>query len=889
LLFQDDFEDGNADGWALDPDWMVEMVDGNYVLSGRNHQVARPKVAGWTDYTLEFGFKIISGAFLLNFRSRGEVRYICGIREGEFHLEKQVGEDFFEFMGGEAEVTIGQWHKVQVAVEGANIKIYFDDSLAIDYTDEEIPIRLGEFSLEALEGSHLLFDEFLVTGVKLRQRTQWVKVGGPIGGLGYDVRIHPLDKSIMFVTDNPSGVNKSYNAGETWVQRNEGITARGGPSGDGIPIFSLTIDPNNPDIVWAGTQGMRGIFKSVDGGETWMKRDNGVTEWNEITFRGFAICPGNSDIVLAAAEISTGVQGEWFEKVKGKIYKTVDGGENWYPVWEGDSLARVLIFDPTDPDIVYASTGIFDREAFNKVGEGVLKSTDGGETWFPINNGLGKNLFIGFLDMHPTNPQVLIAAAGNETLTYIQGHPSAVYITYNGGEHWKEVLSTGDVFTVAAFSPSNPEVVYAGSEAAFYRSEDGGKTWRRFNKPEEECYGPPGIKPGIPISIVIDPDDPMTLFVNNYDGGVFRSTDGAETWVDSSQGYTGANIWAIAIDSRHPDTIYSTCRSSIFRSLNGGKTWSGLAFIHEAREPYAVAVNPENPREVLISGESSVSILKSTDGGNTWRVVFQQPQPFEPGNPIGIRTIAYAPSDPNIVYAGTRRSPGRPSTDITNEAFGIYKSSDGGETWVEVNGGLENLSKNINAIVVHPKDPDIAYAATPDQGVLKTTDGGKSWHLINNGLMSLDVESLAIDPKDPEIIYAGLGEGAGIYKTTNGGEVWEGINYGIQVECPSFLQRIGQVRPGISLVKPRRTLPKDYYSLPWTSIRSIVVDPVDSQIIYAADFYLGVYMSTDGGLSWDPINDGLRTKAVSALALSADGRVLYAATSGEGVFRLELW
>ena len=97
------------------------------------------------------------------------------------------------------------------------------------------------------------------------------------------------------------------------------------------------------------------------------------------------------------------------------------------------------------------------------------------------------------------------------------------------------------------------------------------------------------------------------------------------------------------------------------------------------------------------------------------------------------------------------------------------------------------------------------------------------------------------------------------------------------------------MRPGVSLVKPKRLIGADYYSLPWTSIRSIVIDPVDTQILYAADFYLGVYMSTDGGESWTTINDGLSTKAVSALVLSADGRVLYAATSGEGVFRLELW
>ena len=216
----------------------------------------------------------------------------------------------------------------------------------------------------------------------------------------------------MFVSDNPSGVNKSIDGGNTWNAANNGITVKGGSSGDAIPIFSLTIDPNNPDIIWTGTQNMRGIFKSTDCGNTWTKMDNGVKEWNEITFRGFAVKPGNSNIVFAGAEITTSKLGKEFNCTKGKIYKTIDGGKNWKPVWQGDNLARIIIFDHENPDILYASTGIFDREAWNTRGEGVLKSTDHGKTWKQINNGL-ENLFIGFLEMHPQNRNILMCAAGN--------------------------------------------------------------------------------------------------------------------------------------------------------------------------------------------------------------------------------------------------------------------------------------------------------------------------------------------------------------------------------------------------------------------------------------------------------------------------------------------
>jgi photosystem II stability/assembly factor-like uncharacterized protein len=120
----------------------------------------------------------------------------------------------------------------------------------------------------------------------------------------------------MFITDNPSGVQKSYDGGRTWVSRNRGITSRAGPSLDGIPNFCLTIDPNNPNIIWAGTQKKRGIYKSTDCGETWFKKDNGITEGDEITFRGFAVHPKNSNIVFAAAEITTGIIGLEFDKAK---------------------------------------------------------------------------------------------------------------------------------------------------------------------------------------------------------------------------------------------------------------------------------------------------------------------------------------------------------------------------------------------------------------------------------------------------------------------------------------------------------------------------------------------------------------------------------------------
>jgi photosystem II stability/assembly factor-like uncharacterized protein len=154
--------------------------------------------------------------------------------------------------------------------------------------------------------------------------------------------------------------------------------------------------------------------------------------------------------------------------------------------------------------------------------------------------------------------------------------------------------------------------------------------------------------------------------------------------------------------------------------------------------------------------------------------------------------------------------------------------------------------------------------------------------------MSEDVRSLSVDPNNPEIIYAGLGNGVGLYKTENGGKSWSATSNGIVVECPSYLQRIGQVKPGISLEKPVRTMGSDYVSTPWSLISSVVILPSNPEILFVSDYQRGVYMTTSGGESWVPINDGLDFKAVTSLALSKNEKVLYASTSGGGVYRLEL-
>ena len=705
---------------------------------------------------------------------------------------------------------------------------------------------------------------FLCTDETASQ-TSWVSTGGPLGGLGYDVRINPANKSIMYVTDNYAGVAKSINAGQTWYQANSGISIKGGPSGDAVNIFSLTIDPNNHDVIWAGTNGEGsafGVFKSTDGGTTWTLKTNGITLGDDIgiVFRGFTIQQDNSNVVYAQAEIPTDVNGWEFNRVKGRVYKTTDGGESWSLIWQGDNLARYLIINPTNPDILYLSTGIFDREAYNSDctnslpgGVGVLKSTDGGGTWTPINNGF-TDLYVGSLRMHPTNPQILFAATGNNACSgQYTGNPvSGLFKTADGGAFWTKVI-TNDIMTTVNFSPSNPNIVYAGSARAFYRSNNGGLTWSSFSKPGDADWGPPGVRAGVPIDIIVDPVNSDVLYANNYGGGVFRSTDGSETWKDWSKGYSGAEIHDLCIPASNSSTVYAIGRSGPFVSSNYGGDWIGIGNGDaNFAEWYSVAVKPTNSNLVLIADEHQGVILRSANGGKDFITVFRHPEtnPSDPNRRQGFKTMIFSPSAPDVVYAGLAKDR---STFISSPSVGtvIYKSNDAGATFSPMASIIDG--HNVNGLVVDPNNSTIVYAATTN-GVYKTTNGAISWvHLDSLG--TRHIEALAIQPQQPDYLIAGELFG-GIWISKDGGTSWTGPH-----------------NSGFNSSNPY--------------ISALVIDPKNPDLIYAGDLYSGVYQSLNKGNTWSPFPDskmsGLMVRAVKDIAIN--DRVIYVATQGGGVFK----
>lgn len=706
---------------------------------------------------------------------------------------------------------------------------------------------------------------FIATlSLPLPGHAQWVSMGGPLGGLGYDVRIHPQNRTTLYVTDNFAGVVVSTDGGATWRASNQGITVRAGPTGNAYPIFSLTVDPNNPNILWAGTNGaggQYGVFKSTDGGATWSLKTSGIPSAPYgIVFRGFTTEVGNSDTVYAMAELPSPVQGREFNRVQGQVFKTTDGGQSWNLLWQGDNLARYLIIDPTDNKTLYLSTGIFDREAYNSDcanaipgGVGVLKSSDGGATWTPINNGL-TNLYIGSLRMHPTNRLLLFAAAGNNSCSggYEYNQQGGLFRTTDGGASWSKVIDNA-ILTTVNFAPANPDIVYAGSASAFYRCSDGGLTWTRYTRPGGASWGPAGVRAGVPIDVTVDPADVNLLYANNYGGGVFRSSDGAQTWAIWSKGYSGAQIHSVHIPAASASSVLAIGRSGPFLSTNYGDDWTGIgtgqAYFGEWN---TLTTDPRTADVILMADEHAGKILRSANAGTSFKIIFTHPQANAANIATrqGFRTFAVSSSNPDVVYAGLARE-----RNALEQGGGtpvgrvLYKSTDGGQTFVAAGSSLDG--KNVFKLIVHPTQSDTVWAATSG-GIFESSDGGGSWSLL--GLGGRNITSLAVDIAHNTLV---AGEkNVGIWSSEDGGNTWSG---------PSSV--------GFNNANPY----------------VMALSFKDSGTLYAADYYSGAYSSTDHGRTWSPFPDtamsGLTVRAAKDIV--AGNGLVFLATEGGGVFRYE--
>ena len=364
----------------------------------------------------------------------------------------------------------------------------------------------------------------------------------------------------------------------------------------------------------------------------------------------------------------------------------------------------------------------------------------------------------------------------------------------------------------------------------------------------QDGWGPPGVRAGFPIDLQADPRNPQRLFANAYGGGNFLSVDGGRTWTVASRGYTGVQTRDIAVDPQAPGHVVDAARSGIFASFDGGDTWAGLNFPDQVVMGWnSVAIDPANPQHI-VAGNNWNGLVQTHNGGQRWEGMITVVEMC--GLPS---SIVFAPSDPQLIYAGVAGYKAGCPTTLEQGLKGFWFSRDGGATW---NPSTDNQYANmyVHNVAVDPQDKMAVYVITRDDGILKSTDGGMSWVQIHPGWPNLETAFVAVNPNNPAELYTG-GLNVGLHRSQNGGQSWQ------------------QIAAGIA---PEATVP------------SVVFQPGNPQVVFLSDTKSGVYRSDDGGSTWTILNQGLTTRAVNRLAFSADGLHLYAASEGGGVFRLDL-
>jgi len=334
-----------------------------------------------------------------------------------------------------------------------------------------------------------------------------------------------------------------------------------------------------------------------------------------------------------------------------------------------------------------------------------------------------------------------------------------LYSTYLGGAGAENargiaVDAGGSVYVTGSTGSIDFPTVNAAQSLngtpALYRSTDGGETWSAL-----------GFNNVNMLSIAVDPVNPSTMYVaTNY--GIFKTADGGQQWSQADTGLPGP-VNKIAIDPVTTSTLYAaTTGYRVFKSVDAGGSWTQLPTTPQP-VVYTVAVDAQIPAALHAGMRGAAA--KSTDGGATWTSAG-----------VGadhVVDLVFDPVQPLVIWAGTR--------DDTPSGGGVFVSVNGGATWSSRSNGLHHVQNlryyDVPALAIDHVNTTTLYAATT-YGVHKTTDSGLNWQPSTTGMTTLDTRSLAIDPIDSSIVYAGT-QGGGVFKSTDAGATWSAANAGV--------------------------------------------------------------------------------------------------------------
>jgi photosystem II stability/assembly factor-like uncharacterized protein len=635
-----------------------------------------------------------------------------------------------------------------------------------------------------------------------------------------------------------SGLSTSN--GDTWTT--------GGPYGG--YVNSLAMAATSPDVIYAGTES--GVFKTTDGADTWTHVGLSGT-----LVRVVQVAPLDSNTVYAGTDDG--------------LYKSEDGGSNW--VQEGLPGARVnaIAIDPLDPDVLYAGTG---WPLWTITGEvvGIFKSTDGGDTWeSKYDNGLDAVMTL----LIDTNDSLSIYAGVRNDLGDWRGLRKST----DGGETWVSMQVGGvwpEKVVALAMTPggSNPPAIYAVGNDDVFKSTDSGENWTPTNTP--------WISPSSPWALAVDPNNPNVIYVGTwyYQGHLYKSTDGADTWLVKANGLPPGGPSSIVVDPRNSAVYVGLSEGGVYESTNEAENWNFSSQGMSNTFIESLAIHPASDTAfAAINGEGHY-LARTANKGTSWDYLV--------GSPTNLGAVAIDPQNPSTLFVGD-------GYDYTYVAH-INKSEDGGQSWTSSSLGWysEGAYREVHDIWVHPSDSNIVLAAASSSsnggGVFRSADGGAFFYQTYDFWR---VTTLASDPTDPNIVYCGTEQSGYVLRSNNTGDsgnwtlispvgTWVAEVRDIEVDLNSSVYAATEQ----GLRKWDGSDWTELAGLPTDDITALAIDrSTNPGILYAGTGENGVFASEDGGITWTSFSEGLGNLSITKLAISASRpKMLHAGTSYGGVW-----
>ena len=537
------------------------------------------------------------------------------------------------------------------------------------------------------------------------------------------------------------------------------------------------------------------IFISNDFGTSWIKSSSipkGVFKEIELE-EGQELEEEDIDKVTVLY-VSPSDDDHIFVGTSNLLLKSNDRGSTWESLSDTFHRSDIkgLAIHPNNPNIIYARIGLYTfsdcsdvdnddadyEESVSKYCPGIYKSTDGGESWKLLEEVTG-DPSEGGVYINEYNDSEIYSVFGRETFVSKDGGiSSAVFLDT------KEHPIIPDVgVEIITFGESESEVFMAGLQGV-YRTYDNGKTWIESNT---------GFVGSEVVDLVTSLDG--TMYATTYNLGIFKSTDGGKNWVFASFGIKNWYGMQLATHPEDADTLFTTTNGGVYKSTNAGKSWeliggSDLCDDEDAGgncHYHGIVVEKEAPFKVLVGSggdqyaKEGVGLTGSEDSGESWR---NSDDGFV--RDVHVSKLIIDPNNSNVFYATTQGE--TEYTDKVGDGAGVFKSTDRGNNWTQINNGLNSLETNV--LAVDPNDSDVLYLGTDDDGIYKSINGGENWKkLIPTA--SFGVGDIIVDPQNSNNVYMGtvdyfrlsesrgvLGD-FGVYKSTDGGTTWEEFNSGL--------------------------------------------------------------------------------------------------------------